>query len=103
MSIPYHSSYTGAQVDEAVSKALPTHTGTLNLGSGVSSGTVSGLGLDFTPTKAFLTIETPSGGFVMFAVVVGGSLSAAGFSFYLSGETDSINYKLHYQLVGVVA
>lgn len=99
---PYHSTHTGAEIDAAVdavqSYVDPAQEGFVALGSGVSSGSVTGLGLAFTPTKVQLQIETPSGGFVMFAVVVRGTITAAGFDFYLSGETDSANYRLHYRL-----
>jgi len=102
--IPYYSRHSGAVIDDAIDSVLTVlgvlHGGTLDLGNAVSSGTVTGVGLDFTPEQVFLQVESPDGGLVMFAVVQRGTLSADGFSFYLSGETDSINYRLHYFLVG---
>jgi len=106
---PYHSIYTGAEVDELLGKAGTAKTrldkiydGTWDLSSGVDSGSVIGLGLNFTPVRAILQVEIPAAGVLMFAVPIRDSLSADGFSFQLSGLTDSINYRLHYILIGEV-
>lgn len=71
-------------------------SGVINVGTGVESGTVAGLGLASAP-KVSLTVQSPSGGLVMYAVVVG-SPTTDGFAWQLSGLTDGVNYKLHYQL-----
>lgn len=71
----------------------------MNLADGVSTGTVTGLALTFTPTHCIFQVESPAGGEVMFAVLVRDTLTADGFSFYLSGNTDSANYRLHYRVV----
>lgn len=74
-------------------------TGTMSLGSGVDSGEVNNLVLGFTPGLALLTIIKPAGGENLYASVVDGSLSSAGFRFEIGpGETDSDGYKLHYLL-----
>ncbi len=102
MTTPYQSLYTGPQVDSAVAKALVTVSGTLPLGSGVQEGQVAGLGLSFTPTEIFLQVEVPDSSepLLLFAVTIRGTISSDGFSFYLSGLTDSDDYRLHYLILG---
>jgi|SRR5277367_1513129 len=73
--------------------------GTLALLNGQSTGTVSGLGLPGSPVEVQLTIQSdsgaPSGGLLIFAVL-SSNPSADGFTFLMSGATDSANYILHY-------
>ena len=71
--------------------------GTVSLGNSVSSGTVAGLALGFTPSRVQLTLSIPSGGTVLTAVVVG-SPTTDGFGWQLSGSTTNTNYKLFYRL-----
>jgi len=73
-------------------------SGTLALGAGVDSGSVTGLGLGFTPSRVLLTMSIPAGGDVSFAVVVGDPTSD-GFDFAISPLTPDANYKLHWQLI----
>lgn len=100
---PYHSRHKGSRIDDAVDLVFEvrdySYEASRQLGNGVSSGAVVGLGLPFTPARVFLQIESPSGGLVMFAVPVGAP-TADGFSFYMSGETDSVDYRLHFRIVG---
>lgn len=107
MSTPYLSIWTGPQVDEGITRAYAakaqldlTYEGTLDLANGVEAGSVTGLGLGFTPARAFLQIEIPANGLLIGAWPVRDSLTANGFNFQLSGLTDSINYRLHYRLTG---
>jgi len=106
MTTPYQSSYTGAQVDEAIAIALalvepePSYSGSWDIGSTEESGTVTGLALPFTPTKVQLTVEIPADGDSIFANPIRDSLSADGFSFQLSGITPDANYRLYYTLKG---
>jgi len=108
MSLPYNSYHTGAEVDAAVDRAnalwLISGTqlvGTSALGNSVSGGSVVlPTALTFNPLQIFLQIESPVGGLVMFAVLVAGTLTTAGFDFDLSNTTDSTQYKLHYLILG---
>ncbi len=72
--------------------------GTLALGNGVSSGSVTGLGLSAPPTAVLLTIQSPVGGGVMSVVLVAAP-TTDGFDFALSGMTDTTTYKLHYHVI----
>jgi len=108
MTTPYQSTYTGAQVDEAIAIALalsaaeqdPAYNGSFDIGSTEESGTVTGLALTFTPTKVQLTVEIPADGDSIFANPIRASLSADGFSFQLSGITPDANYRLYYTITG---
>lgn len=73
-------------------------SGTYSLGNGVDSGSVTGLGLAFTPSQVLLTVRIPAGGLVLFAVPVGNP-TTDGFSFVMNGLTDNTNYKLDYSLI----
>lgn len=110
MSTAYHSRHTGAAVDDAVDRAdalwiinSASYSGTGNLANGISSGSVVGLELGFVPIRAFLQVESPSGGYIMFAVAIRDSYTFESFDFELSGITDSDQYKLHYLLIGEAA
>ena len=74
-------------------------TGSVSISSGVNSGVVTGLALPFVPIMIFLTVEKPVDAFNIFATVTQGSITANGFSYDLSGDTDSTDYKLNYLLV----
>lgn len=107
---PYHSTHTGAQVDQAVDRAnimweqtVGRQTdGTWNLTANADVGTVYGLGLNFTPIRGFLQVESPNGGYLLFANIDAGSFTFDGFSFSMSGAPDSGLYKLHFLLFGPV-
>lgn len=74
--------------------------GSLALGDGVDSGSVTGLAIPFVPTAvASLSISRPAGGLMLFACDNAGTLTNAGFDFELSGVTDSVNYVLNYVIV----
>jgi hypothetical protein len=81
---------------------LPSSTssfsGSLALSDGVDSGSVTGLGLSFTPSRVSLSISRPSGSLMIFACDDAGTLSSDGFDFALSGLTDSSSYVLNYTL-----
>jgi len=105
MSVPYQSTFTGAQVDTAIAQSLAAGrivTGSYSLPEGSSSGSVTGLDLSFTPERVLFTIESPTAGGVMFGVVIADSLSRDGFDFALSAETDASTYVLHYIIIGPV-
>ncbi len=72
--------------------------GTLALGNGVEGGSVTGLDLDDPPIAVLLTIQSPSGGGVIAACLVG-TPTTDGFVFALTGMTDSADYKLHYHVI----
>jgi len=105
MSAPYQSTYTGAQVDEAIAIALglteqgPSYNGSLDLADTDEDGSVTGLGLSFTPIRVQLTVEIPSGGDAIFANPIRDSLTADGFDFILSGAVG-VNYRLYYTITG---
>jgi hypothetical protein len=69
------------------------------LGDGADSGSVTGLNLAAVPRHVFLNVRKPAGGQTMFASIVSGSITTAGFSFTLSGVTDAATYKLDYYMV----
>jgi hypothetical protein len=69
----------------------------VSIGSGVTSGTVTGLALPFTPTKLQLTMLIPDGG-LLILVAAGSAPTADGFSWLLTGTTDSANYKIFARL-----
>jgi len=83
-------------VADFVNEATNVH-GTLALGNGVSSGSVTGLDLDYDPISVLLTVQSPVGGGVIVACLVGAP-TTDGFDFALTGMTDSSNYVLHYHL-----
>lgn len=78
--------------------SLDSMTGLFSIGNGVSTGSVTGLNLAIAPRKVVATVLTPAGGFVMSVVVDNSTITADGFTFNLSGVTDSANYKLSYIL-----
>lgn len=66
--------------------------------NGASTGTVTGLGLGFLPTKIDVSIMSPTVDSEVLVVNSAGSLSADGFTYILSGLTDSPCYKISYTL-----
>jgi hypothetical protein len=74
------------------------YAGVYTISSGAVGGVVSGLGLSFTPSKVLVSVRVPANAHLMFACVVEGSLSVAGFTFYLSGMTEEAGYKLDYYI-----
>lgn len=74
-------------------------TGAHAIGNGVSTETITGLALATAPTAALLTVRSPAGGLVLVAISVVGSFSTDGFTFAMSGVTDSANYILDYILL----
>ena len=73
--------------------------GTLALGSGVDSVTVSGLALASVPAQVLVTVRKATGGLNLFAVVRGDSITAGGFTTDLSAATDATTYKLDFLVV----
>lgn len=73
------------------------YAGRFAIANASNTGTVTGLGiLNFMPTKAIATVRSPSNGLVMFATVESGTITQDGFTFILSGVTDSANYLLDF-------
>ena len=93
--MPYLSPHTGSQVDDAVS--VIRYSGVVDIANNAPGGTVTGLGLGFTPSKMLLVVQVPSGGYALSACVVGDP-TADGFEYYLTpGSTASTGtYKLYY-------
>ena len=107
MSSPYLSIWSGAEVDEGITRANTAkerldrmYEGVLDLENGVDSGSVTGLDLGFIPTKCQLTIEMPSHGIHIIACPVKDSYTTDGFDFKLSSLTNGIQYRLHFTLIG---
>lgn len=108
MSTPYLSIYTGAEVDEGITRAYAakeaidlTYSGLWDLApSDGISGAVEGLSLSFFPTNVQLTVEIPHGGIPIFANYIHGTVSPNGFQFKLSEVPNGIHYRLHYTLKG---
>ncbi len=74
---------------------VPVENGTLDLAAAVESGTVTGLGLDYTPPQVFLSLRQPADGLNLFPTVAGVP-TPDGFDFDLSGLTDVGGYRLDY-------
>lgn len=72
--------------------------GTVALGNNVENGTVTGLALTSTPSAVALTVQSPSGGQVLWAELVGAP-TTDGFAWQLNGITDLTTYKLHYLII----
>lgn len=79
----------------------PDYAGSKVLGNGVQSGSVSGLGLSFTPESVHCQVARPSGLLNLSAYPDMASVSADGFRFELDGVTDAAEaYEVHYVLGG---
>ena len=82
----------------AASSLSASHSGTYNIPVSTISGSVTGLGLSFTPTKVELTIgKEELDDFIMVAYI-NGSATSGGFNFELSATTLTGDYVLHYTL-----
>jgi hypothetical protein len=85
----------------ALSASSQFYDGVFALGNGVSSGTVSGISLGFTPTKVEIGgVSKPlSTDLNLWAWYTEGSATVTGFDFTLNGATDKVGYKLYYRLI----
>jgi hypothetical protein len=72
--------------------------GVVALGNGVENGSVTGLALAAAPAAVVLTVQSPSGGQVLWGELVGAP-TTDGFAWQLNGLTDATTYKLHYAIV----
>lgn len=72
--------------------------GSLALGNNVTSGSVTGLGLGFTPSRVVVSIARPAGGDFIFACVNTGTITTGGFDFELSAATTSTSFVLEYAM-----
>ena len=70
--------------------------GTFAIGSGVDSGTVTGLALPSVPAQVLVSMKKLAGGLNLFAIVRSDSVTTDGFTFDLSAATDSASYQLDY-------
>lgn len=102
MSEPYPSIFRGSEVDAGITKINKFEAGKVTLANGISAGSVTGLDLEFTPAFVILTVAVPDESLflLMFAAAAKDSLSADGFDYFLSGQTDLATYELHYLLIG---
>lgn len=80
-----------------VESAIPV-SGSLALGNGVESGSVTGLGLSFTPSRVIVSISRPAGALNIWPNDIAGSLTTDGFNFEISGKTDSTSYVLNFAI-----
>lgn len=94
----YQSEHTGAVIDSMI-LALSAGRGIANISNGVVGGSVTGLALPFTPSQVLVTVMIPDEGSLIYAIVVTSSITTDGFDYYLSGETDSADYKLSYLIL----
>ncbi len=75
------------------------YEGTFSLGNGVQSGSVTGLALNFTPSRVQVTMCLPAGPSLALNVAVIGAPTTDGFAWMLTnGRTDSGNYKFYYRI-----
>ena len=88
---PYYTSTEGTPVN-----ATGMARGSLLLGAGVNSGTVTGLGLANAPSQVLVSMRKVTGGLNLFAIVRDDTITTDGFSFDLSSATDAATYKLDY-------
>lgn len=75
-----------------------SHSGTASIGSGVSTLTVSGLGLAWVPTGVTVNVRKPAGSNLNIVATPYGGFTSAGFSVELSSPTDTATYVLDYIL-----
>jgi len=93
--------YDGTGTRPAAGSGLPagaTTRGQVTLGSGVQDGSITGLGLSYTPTSCQAWIQRPAGSLNLQVYPLSGTITADGFDFELSGITDSTSYTLVYEL-----
>jgi hypothetical protein len=90
----------GASVSTAITGVpMPSNSGVVAIASGASSVTVTGLGRATAPTAILVSLMKPFGGLDMSVDVDSSTITTGGFTAYLSGVTDSANYKLVYSIV----
>lgn len=89
---------TSGGIPTPVSGTSTDTSGAVPIGVGVSGGSVGGLNLPFVPTSVQLTVSSPSGGLVMFAIATQGTLTSDGFDYVLSGITNTAGYQLNYEV-----
>lgn len=88
-----------SSVTGAASGVSPVQlSGTFTIPNGANGGTVTGLRLAQVPRGIDAQVMTPAGGFNIFATIDYTTITTAGFTFSLSGITDSGNYRLFYTL-----
>lgn len=68
------------------------------IGNGISSGTVSGLGLSAAPTAVVLTVQRQTGNENLWATITSPP-TADGFNYELNGTTDAADYVLHIAII----
>lgn len=74
--------------------------GTFDISNAVDTETVTGLALVDVPSQILLTVRKPADGSLFITAMVDtASITTDGFTFYLSGVTDSASYKLDYLLI----
>lgn len=83
----------------ATSSLTLSSDGQVAIDNGSDTVIVSGLALQSAPRRVFTTVRKPAGGLNLFASVVSGSVSTAGFTVNLNGQTDSADYVLDYLLL----
>lgn len=80
-----------------VSASVPKiFSGTFAIGNATNTGTVTGIGLTFTPSRAIAVIRKQSGALNIFATVIDSTVTTDGFQFVLSSNTDSAAYLLDF-------
>lgn len=82
----------------ALAQQKRTFKGSFNIPVGASGAQVTGLGLSFTPGWVDCSVLVPVNGLLMEAHPIVGTLSSDGFSFYLTGVTDTGDYVLNYEI-----
>jgi hypothetical protein len=76
------------------------YSGVIAPASAAANGTVTGLGLSFTPTKCYMTVRAPDGNSLALEAQPVGSLTADGFSWvFMNGVPDNGNYRISYLLL----
>lgn len=77
--------------------------GSASIGNGVSTGSVTGLGLSAAPTKIITQVckptNTGAGSFNLWATVIDDTIDTDGFDFELDAATDTATYRLAYLVV----
>ena len=83
--------------ESAPSSAIPSSSvsATVSLSASTASGSITDLGLGYTPSQVLLTVSKPAGGANIWATAVDGSLSSDGCDFDLSAAPPTADYKLN--------
>ena len=89
----------GLLVGGSAAGYVQKYRGTVAIGSGVNSITVTGLGLATVPGQVLVTVRKLTGGLNLFATVRDDSITMGGFTADLSAATDAGTYKLDYLVV----